>query len=127
MGIYFRQKGDFQRLQRYLAKAIDAVTLVHLQKYGEMGVEALKSATPVDSGATAMSWSYEIAQTNSGYSIEFHNSNIVDGWFNVALMVDIGHGTGTGGWVSGRNYIDPAIQPVFDKMAQDLWLEVTSL
>lgn len=127
MGIYFRQHGDFNRLQKYLSKAIDAVTLTHLEKYGEMGVEALKAATPVDSGVTAMSWSYEIKNTGSVYAIEFHNSNIVDGWFNVALMIDTGHGTGTGGWVEGRNYIDPAIQPVFDKMAKDLWLEVTSL
>lgn len=127
MGIYFKQHGEFNRLQRYLSKAIDAVTLTHLQKYGEMGVEALKAATPVDSGVTAASWSYEIKNTGSGYSVEFHNSNVVNGWFNVALMIDMGHGTGTGGWVEGRNYIDPAIQPVFDKMARDLWLEVTSL
>lgn len=127
MSIYFRQHGDFKRLQKYLSKAIDAVTLTHLQKYGEMGVEALKAATPVDSGVTAMAWSYEIKETESGYSVEFHNGNVVDGWFNVALMIDVGHGTGTGGWVEGRNYIDPAIQPVFDQMARDLWLEVTSL
>lgn len=127
MGIYFKQHGDFNRLQKYLTKAPNAVTLTHLQKYGEMGVEALKAATPVDSGVTAASWSYEIKGTNSGYAIEFHNSNVADGWFNVALMIDTGHGTGTGGWVEGRNYIDPAIQPVFDKMAEDLWLEVTSL
>lgn len=127
MSIYFRQHGDFKRLQKYLSKAIDAVTLTHLQKYGEMGVEALKAATPVDSGVTAMAWSYEIKDTGSGYAVEFHNGNVVDGWFNVALMIDVGHGTGTGGWVEGRNYIDPAIQPVFDQMARDLWLEVTSL
>lgn len=127
MGITFRQRGNFNRLEKYLTKAIDAVTLNHLKKYGEMGVEALKAATPVETGVTAMAWSYEIKQTGSGYAIEFHNGNVVDGWFNVALMIDTGHGTGTGGWVEGRHYIDPAIQPVFDQMAQDLWLEVTSL
>ena len=127
MKITFRQHGDFSRLTKYLSKAIDAVTMAHLQKYGEMGVEALKAATPVDSGATANAWRYEITATGSGYSIEFHNDNVVDGWFNVALMLDVGHGTGTGGWVEGRNFIDPAIQPIFEKMANDLWLEVTSL
>lgn len=127
MKITFRQHGDFSRLRKYLSKAIDAVTLTHLQKYGEMGVEALKAATPVDSGATASSWSYEIENSGSTYSISFHNSNVVNGWFNVAIMLDVGHGTGTGGWVEGLNYIDPAIQPIFEQMAHDLWLEVTSL
>lgn len=127
MKITFRHRGDFSRLRKYLSKAIDPITLNRLQKYGEMGVEALKAATPVDSGTTAMSWSYEIEQNGSTYSITFHNSNVVNGWFNVALMLDVGHGTGTGGWVEGLNYIDPAIQPIFEQMAHDLWLEVTNL
>lgn len=127
MRITFTNHGDFSRLRKYLTKAIDAVTLTHLQRYGEEGVQVLQAATPVDSGKTALSWSYEIESTKSGYSIVFHNTNIVDGWFNVALMIDTGHGTGTGGWVEGLHYIDPAIQPVFEKMAHDLWLEVTNL
>jgi hypothetical protein len=114
-------------LDKFLSKAIDAVTLEHLSRYGEEGVQALKSATPIDSGTTAESWRYEIETTENGYSISFHNDNIIDGWFNVALMLDVGHGTGTGGWVEGRNYIEPALRPVFDKMAHDAWLEVTSL
>lgn len=127
MKVTFRHRGDFSRLKRYLSKSIDAVTMAHLQKYGEMGVEALKAATPVDSGATANAWRYEITSSSSGYSVEFHNDNVVDGWFNVALMLDVGHGTGTGGWVEGLHFIDPTIQPIFEKMAHDLWLEVTSL
>jgi len=127
MKITFKHRGDFSRLRRYFSKAIDAVTLSHLQKYGEEGVEALKAATPVDSGKTAMSWRYEITSDGSTYAIEFHNDNVVNGWFNVAIMLDVGHGTGTGGWVEGLNYIDPTIQPIFEKMAHDLWLEVTSL
>ena len=127
MRITFRHKGKFLRLDRYLAKAIDAVTMEHLSRYGEEGVEALKSATPVDSGVTAQSWRYEIEATKTGFAISFHNDNIVDGWFNVALMLDVGHGTGTGGWVEGRNYIEPTLRPIFDKMANDAWLEVTSL
>ena len=127
MKVTFRHRGDFSRLKRYLSKSIDAVTMAHLQQYGEMVVEALKASTPVDSGATANAWRYEITSSSSGYSIEFHNDNVVDGWFNVALMLDVGHGTGTGGWVEGLHFIDPTIQPIFEKMAHDLWLEVTSL
>lgn len=127
MKISFRQRGDFSRLQKYLSKSIDAVTMEHLRRYGEEGVRALQAATPVDTGKTATSWSYEIKNANSVYSLEFHNSNVVDGWFNVAIMLDVGHGTGNGGWVEGLNYIDPIVQPIFEKMAHDLWLEVVSL
>ena len=127
MRISFRQRGDFSRLQKYLSKSIDAVTMEHLRRYGEEGVQALQAATPVDTGKTATSWSYEIKNTNSVYSLEFHNSNVVNGWFNVAIMLDVGHGTGNGGWVEGLNYIDPIVQPIFEKMAHDLWLEVVSL
>ena len=127
MKITFRQHGDFSRLQKYLSKSLDAVALQHFQRYGEEGVEALKAATPVDSGKTATSWSYEITQNGSVYSLEFHNSNVADGWFNVAIMLDLGHGTGTGGWVEGLHFIDPTIQPLFERMAHDLWLEVTRI
>ena len=89
MKITFRHRGDFSRSRRYFTKAIDAVTLAHLKKYGEEGVEVLKAATPVDSGKTAMSWRYEIVNDGSTYTIEFHNDNVVDGWFNVALMLDV--------------------------------------
>ena len=127
MKITFKQRGNFNRIEKYLKKPFDSIIFSRMRKYGEEGVEALKAATPVDSGVTAESWSYEITQSGSVYSLEFHNSNVVDGWFNVAIMIDVGHGTGTGGWVEGRNYIDPAIQPVFERMAQDLWAEVTKL
>ena len=127
MKITFRQHGDFSRLSKYLSKSLDTAAMRHFQRYGEEGVEALKAATPVDSGKTATSWSYEIKQNGSVYSLEFHNSNVADGWFNVAIMLDVGHGTGTGGWVEGLNYIDPAIRPIFERMAHDLWLEVTKI
>lgn len=127
MKITFKHRGDFSRLSKYLSRAADAVRLSTLQRYGEMGVEALRAATPVDSGVTANAWRYELTSDGSVYSIEFHNDNVVDGWFNVAIMLDVGHGTGTGGWVEGRHFIDPTIQPIFEKMANDLWLEVTSL
>ena len=127
MRITIRHRGDFSRAKKYLSKAIDAVTMEHLSRYGEEGVLALMSATPVDSGKTALSWRYEIEKTDTGYAISFHNDNVVNDWFNVALMLDVGHGTGTGGWVEGRNYIEPALRPVFDKMAHDAWLEVINL
>ena len=127
MRITFRHRGNFNRLEKYLSKSIDAVTMNHLNHYGEEGVRSLSASTPVDTGKTAMSWRYEIEKTSSGYSLSFHNDNVVNGWFNVAIMLDVGHGTGTGGWVEGLNYIEPAIQPIFEQMAHDLWLEVINL
>lgn len=127
MRISFIQHGDFSRLKKYLEKSYDAIIEQRLHRYGEQGVEALQASTPVGSGKTMQSWSYEIGHDGSAYSLSFHNSNVVDGWFNVAIMLDTGHGTGTGGWVEGLNYIDPAVQPIFEKMANDLWLEVSKL
>lgn len=127
MRITFRERGNFNRLEKYLSKPINSIIMSHIRKYGEDGVKALSDATPVDSGKTATSWRYEIENSGSIYSLSFHNDNVVDGWFNVAIMLDVGHGTGTGGWVEGLNYIDPAIQPLFEQMANDLWLEVIKL
>ena len=87
---------------------------------------ALASATPVDSGLTADSWKYEIQHTNGSAVISFHNTNVHNG-VPIAIILQYGHGTGTGGWVQGRDYINPAIQPIFDKILEDAWKEVTSL
>ena len=96
-----------------------------LDKYGHAGVSALAGATPMESGKTANSWTYEI-ETKGGYStITFLNTNVNNG-VNIALILQYGHGTGTGGWVEGRDYINPAIRPVFDKLADDAWKEITS-
>ena len=124
--ISFRQKGDFSKLNRYLERVKEAVKLGDLDKYGREGVAALSSATPVDSGKTASSWYYEIERQNGSVSIAFKNSNINNG-VPIAIILQYGHGTGTGGWVQGRDYINPAIQPIFDKMANDAWKEVTKL
>lgn len=124
--ISFRQKGDFSKLSRYLERAKNVVRIGELDKYGREGVAALASATPMDSGETANSWYYEIVRTNGSVSIEFHNSNIQNG-VPIAIILQYGHGTGTGGWVQGRDYINPAIQPIFDKIANDAWREVTKL
>lgn len=122
--ISFRQKGDFSRLTKFLERAKESVKLGDLDKYGRAGVEALASATPVDSGLTANSWYYEIENKNGSASITFLNRNIQNG-VPIAIILQYGHGTGTGGWVQGRDYINPAIQPLFDKIADDAWKEVT--
>lgn len=124
--ISFRQKGDFSKLTRFLEKAKNAVHLGVLDKYGREGVAALASATPLDSGKTASSWYYEVQHGEGTASINFYNSNVNKG-VPIAIILQYGHGTGTGGWVRGRDYINPAIQPIFDKIANEAWREVTKL
>lgn len=124
--IRFRQKGDFSKLSRYMERVKNAVRLGDLDKYGREGVAALASATPVDSGVTASSWYYEIVRKNGSVSIEFYNSNIQNG-VPIAIILQYGHGTGTGGWVEGRDYINPTIRPLFDEIANNAWKEVTRL
>ena len=124
--ISFRHKGDFRKTTRYLERVKEGVGLGILDKYGREGVAALASATPVDSGLTANSWYYEIERTRESVTITFNNSNINNG-VPIAIILQYGHGTGTGGWVRGRDYINPAIQPIFDKIADNAWREVTKL
>ena len=124
--ISVRQKGDFSRTIRYLGKAKKAVRLEDLDAYGREGVAALASATPVDSGKTANSWYYEIENRTGSVTIRFNNSHINSG-VPIAIILQYGHGTGTGGWVQGRDYINPAIQPIFDKIVNEAWREVTKL
>lgn len=122
--ISFRHKGDFSKFTRFLEKAKNSIRLGDLDRYGREGVAALASATPTESGKTADSWYYEIVHKQGSVSINFNNSNINKG-VPIAIILQYGHGTGTGGWVEGRDYINPAIQPVFDKLANDAWREVT--
>ena len=124
--ISFRQKGDFSKLTKFLERAKESVKLGDLDKYGRAGVEALASATPVDSGLTANSWYYEIENKNGSASITFLNRNIQNG-VPIAIILQYGHGTRNGGWVEGRDYINPAIQPIFDEIAETAWKEVTKL
>ncbi len=123
--ISFRHKGNFQKTDKFLKKAADSRYLSILEKYGNMGVSALAAATPVESGKTASSWSYEIHTSKSGAEIVWNNSNINKG-VNIAIILQYGHGTGTGGYVQGRDYINPALKPIFDKLAEELWREVTT-
>lgn len=122
--ITFRQKGDFSKLTRYLERVKEVVKLSDLDKYGRAGVAALASATPVDTGLTASSWYYEISNKNGSAMISFHNSNIQNG-VPIAIILQYGHGTRNGGWVEGRDYINPAVRPIFDRIADDAWKEVT--
>ncbi len=124
--IRFRHKGDFSKLTRYFERVKETAKIGVLDKYGKAGVAALSSATPVDSGLTAGSWYYEIKRQNGLVSIDFLNSHVNKG-VPIAIILQYGHGTGTGGWVQGRDYINPAIQPIFDKIADDAWREVTKL
>ena len=124
--ITFRQKGDFAKLTRYLEQINKAAKISNLDKYGQEGVAALASATPMDSGKTASSWKYEVERKDGSIAIVFYNTNINKG-VPIAIILQYGHGTRNGGWVQGRDYINPAIQPIFDKIAEDAWREVTSL
>lgn len=122
--ITFSQKGDFSKVLGFLEKAKGLVNLSILDKYGREGVAALASATPFDSGETARSWYYKVERRRGSASIVFYNSNIQNG-VPIAIILQYGHGTRNGGWVEGRDYINPAIQPIFDRILNDVWREVT--
>lgn len=124
--IKFEHKGNFTKTSNFLSKAKKALRFSTLDKYGQAGVAALSSATPKDSGKTASSWYYEIERQNGSISINFNNSNVNKG-VPIAIILQMGHGTGTGGWVEGRDYINPAIRPIFDEIANSAWKEVTKL
>lgn len=126
MEIIFRHKGDFSKVTSFFEKLREAFHIGILDKYGRMGVAALAAATPKDTGKTAASWSYEISQGNNSAAIIFSNSNVNKG-VNIAMILQYGHGTGTGGYVAGIDYINPAIRPVFEQMAKGLWEEVIRL
>ena len=118
-------KGDFNNTFRFLNKMSKFQINKILEKYGQMGVEALRSATPVDSGKTAESWGYEISIGKEGATIYWTNTNQNKGVY-IAVILQYGHGTGTGGYVQGVDYINPAIRPVFDKIAEEAWMEVVN-
>ena len=123
--ITIRQKGNFANLTRYFERAKKYARISELDKYGKQGVEALASATPIDTGKTASSWYYTIESNKQSAKITFCNSNIQNG-VPIAIILQYGHGTGTGGWVEGRDYINPAIRPIFDKIVDNAWREVTN-
>lgn len=122
--ITFRHKGDFGKTDKFLRRASKVDILGVLHKYGRKGVAALAAATPMESGLTASSWDYEVSMSRGSCSITWTNSHVNKG-VPIAIILQYGHGTGTGGWVQGRDYINPAIQPIFDELANDAWKEVT--
>lgn len=116
--------GSFNKTERFLKKAHNASKTIDLTKYGEKGVAALQAATPTRTGVTASSWYYKIEKSGSKITLSFLNSNVNRG-VPIAIILQYGHGTNNGGWVQGRDYINPALRPVFDEMAQAIWREVT--
>ena len=120
--ISLTSKGDFRKTEKFMKNARTKKLMSILKQYGEEGVAALMIATPLDTGRTASSWRYEIKVENNCIRLVFHNDNIQNG-VPIAIILQYGHGTGTGGWVEGRDYINPAIQPVFDKIANSAWKE----
>lgn len=122
--ISFRHRGNYDKLNKYLKKVQKVSDATDFDRFGMMGVVALSSMTPVDSGKTAESWYYDIERTSDSVAIRFKNSNINDG-VSIAIILQYGHGIDGGGWVEGRDYINPAIQPAFDQMAEELWQEVS--
>ncbi len=124
--IRFKHKGDFKNTERFFKIAPTLSPVQILEKYARAGVNALAASTPVASGKTAASWDYEIVQNANGYTIYWTNSNTNEG-VNIAVILQYGHGTGTGGYVQGIDYINPAIRPIFDEIANDAWKEVTSV
>ena len=121
--IFFDSKGGLPKTGRFLNFLLNWDFKRNLAKYGQLGVDALVSATPKDTGKTANSWSYEITKDQGKYTIYWKNTNINDG-IPIAIIIQYGHGTRNGGYVQGRDYINPALQPIFDQIAEDAWNEV---
>lgn len=124
--ITFKQHGNFNNMERFLSASKKINFLNILEKYARQGVSALSQATPIDTGETANSWGFEISVKHNNYSIKWINSNIVNG-VPIAIILQYGHGTKNGGYVQGRDYINPAIKPTLDDLSENLWKEVTNL
>lgn len=125
MGITVSSKGNWKKTTDFLSEKRGQKFLKALHKYGKEGVKALSLATPVDTGLTAASWDYEIRANKDNYELVFTNSNIVDDWAPVAILIQYGHATKNGGFVRGIDYINPALTPVFERLAYEAWIEVT--
>ena len=122
--ISVKVRGDFKKFDKFMERLASAIKLGKLDRFGRDGVAALQSVTPVDTGNTRDSWSYRIVHQPGRVKIQFLNSNIQNG-VPIAIILQMGHGTGTGGWVEGTDYINPAIRPVFDQILDFAWKEVT--
>lgn len=125
MTIDIKSDGSFNKTERFLRQMAKLDVLSILEHYGQVGVTALSDATPSETGVTSHSWSYETEYKAGSYSIWWKNSHVEEG-ANIAILLQYGHGTGTGGYVQGRDYINPALRPIFDEIANDVWKVVTS-
>lgn len=123
--IQVESKGSFVATDKFLKAMTRGEIFSALEKYGQLGVRALQNATPVATGITASSWGYEVRRTGSSYVLEWTNSHVVNGQ-PIVIMLQMGHGTGTGGYVQGRDFINPALAPIFTKIADEVWKVVTS-
>lgn len=123
--IRLSSSGSFAKTMQFLDRLRNGDIYKDLDQYGRRGVDALSAATPQDSGKTAASWTYTIKRSRSGVTIAWDNTN-GEGKTKVAVLIQFGHGTGTGGYVSGRDFINPAMRPIFDQIAHDVWRKVTS-
>ncbi|UVK58686.1 hypothetical protein SEA_ARGAN_24 [Arthrobacter phage Argan] len=123
--ISFSSSGNFGKMDKFLKTVSRPDKFSQLESLAQQGVRALAAATPKDSGETASLWSVEVTHSRGRYTIHWKNSHVVDG-APIAILLQYGHGTGTGGYVAGRDYINPAIKPVFDSIADKAWKVVTS-
>ena len=124
--IRFTTKGNWDKTENFLKRSKDLKSIRQiLEKYGREGVAALAATTPVDTGQTASSWNYSIVQNAEQSSLIFTNNNTTKTGIPIAILLQYGHGNGRGGYVQGRDYINPAVQPIFDKLAEEAWKEVT--
>lgn len=117
--------GDFNKTTKALEYMQSGRMFDNLEHYGREGVDALSSASPVDTGRLSHSWGYQIGYTHETVSISWFTTDIENG-LNIAIIVQYGHGTGTGGWVEGQDYINPAMRPLFDRILNDIWRQVTN-
>lgn len=125
MGVFFNHRGSFKNTETFLKRYnVNRMRSV-LEKYGQKGVSALSSATPRDSGSTADSWAYGIDISKQNFSIYWYNTNLTSAGTPVAILLQYGHATKNGGYVQGADYINPAIVPIFDEIAEAVWREVT--
>lgn len=124
MKIRFEQKGNFSKLDHYFKRTRNSVNNIDFDEFGRRGVAALSSATPVNTGLASQSWYYKVTKTKNSTTITFNNSDIENG-VPIAIILQYGHATKNGGWVEGRDYINPSIQPIFDELAKNAWKEVT--
>ena len=123
--ITIESSGSWKKTDEFLKTMTSGKIYSTLDKYGRFGVDALANATPAETGLSAQSWRYEIKKTKGAYSITWFNSHVVGG-VPVVILLQYGHGTGTGGYVQGRDFINPALRPIFDKIADEVWKAVTS-